>query len=229
VSAISVKSKAGFTQDQTKASIEKTLTPSERKTVKVQTGQEAADDQAATIAQALSFVNIFLLVFAILALIVGSFIILNTFSMLVAQRSRELALLRALGASRRQVTGAVLGEAVVVGIVGAIAGIGLGLVLALGLKQLISTLGGDLPTGSLVVQPRTVVVALIVGLFVTVAAAYIPARRASRIPPVAAMRAEVALPQRSLRNRVIIGLVLLVAGVISLIIGVGQPGAKGAT
>jgi putative ABC transport system permease protein len=74
-----------------------------------------------------------------------------------------------------------------------------------------------------------VVVALIVGLFVTVAAAYIPARRASRIPPVAAMRAEVALPQRSLRNRVIIGLVLLVAGVISLIIGVGQPGAKGAT
>lgn len=229
VSAISVKSKAGFTQDETKASIEKTLTPSERKTVKVQTGKEAADDQAATIAEALSFVNIFLLVFAILALIVGSFIILNTFSMLVAQRSRELALLRALGASRRQVTGAVLGEAVVVGIVGAIVGIGLGLVLALGLKQLISTLGGDLPTGALVVQPRTVIVALIVGLFVTVAAAYIPARRASRIPPVAAMRAEVALPQRSLRNRVIIGLILLVAGVISLIIGVGKAGATGAT
>jgi putative ABC transport system permease protein len=228
-SAISAKADPGTTQDEAKASIIKAIGPEQAATLDIKTGQEAADDAAASISQALSFVNIFLLVFAGIALLVGSFIILNTFSMLVAQRARELALLRALGASRRQVTWAVLGEAFVVGLVGSLLGIGLGLVLALGLKGLISTLGGDLPTGALVIAPRTVIVAILVGVLVTLAAAYVPARRASKVPPVAAMRDDVVIPQRSLRLRVGLGLVLLVLGVLVLGAGLGGSGSEGAS
>lgn len=227
--AISAQAAEGTTQDEAKASIIEALGSEQAATVEIQTGEEAADDAAASISQALSFINIFLLVFAGIALLVGSFIILNTFSMLVAQRARELALLRALGASRRQVTWAVLGEALVVGLVGSLIGLGVGLLLALGLKQLISTLGGDLPTGALVVAPRTVLVALIVGTLVTLAAAYLPARRASKVPPVAAMRDDVVIPQRSLRVRVILGLILLALGVLILGSGVGSSGAEGAS
>lgn len=227
--AISAQADAATSQDQLKASIESVLTPAERATVDIKTGQEAADESAESISQALSFVNIFLLVFAGIALLVGSFIILNTFSMLVAQRARELALLRALGASRRQVTYAVLGEAFVVGLVGALLGLALGLLLALGLKSLISSLGGDLETGPLVIAPRTVLIALVVGVGVTLAAAYLPARRASKVPPVAAMRDDVVIPQRSLRVRVAAGVVLLLVSIAVLVGGVGSSGSAGAS
>jgi putative ABC transport system permease protein len=184
------------------------------------TGEETAAELTQDINEALSFINIFLLVFAIIALVVGTFIIFNTFSMLVAQRTRELALLRAVGARRRQVTRSVLLEALIVGVVGATIGLFVGLALALGIRALFSTLGFlDIPQVGLVVSPSTVIWAYVIGVVVTVAAAYLPARRASRVPPVAAMRDDAIAPPRSLRVRTIVGLVLLAIG---LAVGFGS-------
>jgi len=183
------------------------------------TDVEQADSQTADIKQGLRFINIFLLVFAFVALFVGSFIILNTFSMLVAQRTRELALLRALGASRRQVTRSVLGEALVLGAVGAAVGLGVGIALAVGLQKLFGAFGLAIPTGSLVVAPRTVLAALVVGVGVTVVAAWFPARRAARVAPVAALRTDDTVPQASLRRRTIAGVALVVLAVAALASG----------
>ena len=159
------------------------------------TGDKAADESASELKQAIGFIQTFLLIFAGIALVVGAFLIVNTFSILVAQRSRELALLRALGASTRQVTGSVLLEASVVGLIGSTVGLGLGVLLALGIRALFGSFGLDLSGQSLVFAPRTVVAAYAVGLVVTVAAAWLPARRTSRIAPVQAMRDDIALPE----------------------------------
>ncbi|MFP5335619.1 MAG: ABC transporter permease [Actinomycetes bacterium] len=179
------------------------------------TGEQQTEEDTAAIREALGFVTTFLLVFAGISLVVGAFIIVNTFSMLVAQRTRELALLRAVGASARQVVTMVCVEALVVGVAGGALGLGAGLGLAAGLRQLLAAFGLDL-AGALVVEPRTVVVSLVVGTVVTVLSAVVPAVRAARIPPVAAMRDDVALPERSLRLRGRVGAVLLVAGGIGL-------------
>ena len=135
------------------------------------TGQQLADSDSGDIKSALSFFSTFLLVFAAIAIFVGSFIIFNTFSMLVAQRSRELALLRALGASRRQVNRAVIVEAAVVGVIGSTIGLGLGVLLSIGLQQLIGLFLGDLPTDGLVFQGSTVLWAYLIGVVVTVVSA----------------------------------------------------------
>src|ERR1700728_1217030 len=155
--------------------------------VEVVTGQTAADDNTNTIDQSLSFFNDALLVFAFIALFVGAFIIYNTFSIIVGQRTRELALLRAVGASRRQVFGSGLAEAAIVGFVSSAAGIGIGVLTALALKALISGFGITLPSGPLVFGSRTVIVGLLVGTGVSVVSAIGPARHAVRIPPVAAL------------------------------------------
>ncbi len=190
------------------------------------TGDATAARAANRIDEALSFVNTFLLVFAGVALTVGAFLIVNTFSILVAQRSRELALLRAIGASRRQVARSVLAEASVVGVIGSVIGIGLGFVLAVGIKLLFGRVGLDLGSAGLVLRPRTVAVALGVGLLVTIAAAYLPARRAGRVPPVAAMRDDVALAESSLRWRVVVGSILLVGGVAAMAAGLAGWGSE---
>ena len=184
----------------------------------VKTGKQETDDATAQIKSALGFINKFLLIFAFIALIVGAFIILNTFSMLVAQRARELALLRALGASRRQVTASVIGEAIAVGVIGAILGLLLGVFIAFGLHALLSAVGVDLPSGGLIIKARTVIVAVVVGVLVTLVAAYLPARRAAKVPPVAAMRDDVGMPAKSLRRRTIIGAVAVAVGIICLVI-----------
>ena len=173
----------------------------------------------ARINQALSFINTFLLIFAGIALFVGSFLIVNTFSILVAQRSRELALFRALGAARRQVTRSVLFEAFVVGLVGATLGLGLGFVLALGIKALFATFGLDLSGSPLVFEWPTAMWSYAVGLVVTMVAAYLPARRAGKMPPVAAMRDDVALPESALRWRLLVGTVLMVGGLVAGYLG----------
>ncbi len=189
------------------------------------TGKQLAAAESGDIKDALSFFSTFLLVFAVISIFVGSFIIFNTFSMLVAQRSRELALLRALGASRRQVNRAVITEAIVVGLIGSTLGLGLGVLLSMGLKALVGLFLGDLPAGGLVFQPSTAVWAYVVGILVTIAAAAGPARRATRIPPVAAMRDDIALPASSLHRRAIAGAVVLALGIAAMAAGlVGSAG-----
>jgi putative ABC transport system permease protein len=184
------------------------------------TGTKMRKDNESDVARLMSFIRTFLLVFAVISIFVGAFIIFNTFSMLVAQRSRELALLRAVGASRKQVTRAVLGEAIGVGVVGSTLGLAAGMGLALLLQALFRASGADLG-GGLTLTYQPVLWSYVVGIVVTVTAAYFPARRAAKIPPVAAMRDDVAMPRRSLRIRLIAGSVVTVAGAVLSGIGLG--------
>ncbi|WP_127479718.1 ABC transporter permease [Nocardioides pantholopis] len=183
------------------------------------TGEKAADESASDLLEAVSFLTTFLLIFAGIALVVGSFLIVNTFSILVAQRGRELALFRALGASRRQVTWSVLLEAVVLGLVGATLGLGLGVLLAIGITAVVGSFGLDLSGQPLVLAPRTVLASYAVGIVVTTAAAWLPARRTGRIAPVQALRDDVALPETSLRRRFALGCALAAAGLAVLALG----------
>ncbi len=179
----------------------------------IQTGQQITDDTAANLASRLDFLNTFLLVFALISLFVAAFLIYNTFSMLVAQRTRELALLRAIGATRKQVTRAVLIEAAVVALLATTLGILAGVGVALGLRSLFSLFGSPLPGSGVVLIPRTFIVSYLIGIGVTLLSAWIPARRAATIAPVAALRDDVTLPTRSLRIRTIFGSLLVGAAV----------------
>ena len=190
--------------------------------VEAVTAAQASAETSAEIKEGLGFFTTALLVFAGISLFVGAFLIFNTFSMLVAQRAKELALLRALGASRRQVTGSVLVEALVVGLFASIIGFALGVGVAVGLRGLLAALGIDLPEGDLVLAPRTLVVSLVVGVGVTAFAALLPARRAARVAPVEAMRDSGPAEERSLRRRGVVGAVLLLAGVVLLAVGLAQ-------
>lgn len=186
------------------------------KSAEAVTGDKAAKDAGSNIREALGFINTFLLVFAGIALVVGAFLIVNTFSMLAAQRTRELALLRALGASRRQVSRSVLIEALIVGLVGSALGIALGYAIAIGIKALFARLGLDISSTALVFRSRTWLAGLLIGVLVTAVAAYLPARRASRVPPVAALRDDTALPERALRIRFAAGLATLAVAASAL-------------
>ncbi|MEU8524630.1 MULTISPECIES: ABC transporter permease [Streptomyces] len=157
------------------------------KTATAQTGQALADQQAKDIESGLGALNQVLLGFAAIALFVGVFLISNTFTMLVAQRTKELALMRAVGASRRQITRSVLIEAFLVGLVASVIGYGIGIGLAVGLRSGMSAFGMKVPDGPLVLGATPVVAALAVGVIITMLAAYLPGRRAAKIPPVAAM------------------------------------------
>ena len=190
------------------------------------TKAEQADENSSDVKEALGFLNIFLLIFAFIAVFVGSFIILNTFTMLVAQRTRELALLRALGASRRQVTQSVMVEAAVVGLVGSTLGLISGLGIASLLRWLFGKIGIELGDQGLVVKASTVLIAYAVGVTVTMVAAYFPARRASKVPPVAAMGDHVAMPERSLRIRALAGTGVFVLGALVLAAGLAGAGDK---
>ncbi|MBC7631545.1 FtsX-like permease family protein [Aeromicrobium sp.] len=192
------------------------------------TGARQAAEIKSIVDTVLGFLNTFLLIFAAIALVVGSFLIINTFSILVAQRSRELALLRALGASRRQVTRSVLIEAAVVGLIGSTFGLLMGFGLATLLRLLFANFGLDLSGNPLVFAPRTIVVSYLVGILVTMFAAYLPARRAARIAPVAAMRDDVALPEGSTRRRLIIGGALGLLGATLMATGLMGEGSSGA-
>ncbi|MBY6414718.1 ABC transporter permease [Rhodococcus sp. BP-252] len=196
--------------------------------LKVQTADDVRDEAQAQVETALSFVNYFLLAFGGIALLVGTFIIYNTFSMIVAQRVRELALLRAIGASRGQVSRSVVLEALVVGIIGSALGFAGGVGLAYGLRELLNAFDLGLPSGTLALEPRTVIVAFAVGIVVTVLSAYAPARRAANIPPVAAMREEFASTGDSLRVRTVVGAVLGVLGLLALVVGAQSAGGGAA-
>ena len=176
-----------------------------------------------SINQALSFFSTALLVFAFISLFVGGFTIFNTFSITVGQRTRELALLRIVGASRRQVFRSVLIEALLLGLVASLVGLGLGVLAALGLEALLKGFGITLPTGPLVFASRTVIAALAVGVGVTVVSAIGPARRAVRIPPVAALADHRSDQAESSRRRIVIGSVVAVLGIVALILGLTKP------
>ncbi|WP_147141389.1 FtsX-like permease family protein [Nocardia ninae] len=195
---------------------------------KVQNGDQVREDLKKEVSNALNFINYFLLAFGAIALIVGTFIIYNTFSMIVAQRLRELALLRAVGASRQQVGRSVVAEAFVIGLVGSALGLAGGVGLAFGLSAVLNAFDVGLPTGSMAVLPRTIVVGLLVGLAVTVLSAYAPARRAAKIPPVEAMREEFASAGDSLRVRTLVGAVLAVAGGVLVYVGAQSTGGNAA-
>src|SRR5215471_2629737 len=152
------------------------------------TGAQVTKESQDQIKQGLRFFNTFMLVFAVVALLVGGFIIFNTFFITVAQRTRENALLRALGARKRQVLVSVLVEAFAIGLIASVVGIGVGIFVAAGLKTLLAAFGFELPAGGIVLTTKTVITALIVGVGVTMAAAISPARKAGKVPPVAAMR-----------------------------------------
>ncbi|MEX3100850.1 MULTISPECIES: ABC transporter permease [unclassified Streptomyces] len=194
----------------------------------VKTGQQLADERAKGGASDASTLSAILLAFAAVALFVSVFLIANTFTMLAAQRTRELALLRAVGASRRQVTRSVLTEAMVVGAVGAAAGLGLGAAMAAVARSTVGVFGTKNPDGPLVVTSTTVLVAAVVGVLVTMVAAWLPARRAAKIPPVAAIgSAHLPATTRSLLIRNLLGGVITLLGAAAVVVGAGAGGSEG--
>jgi putative ABC transport system permease protein len=180
--------------------------------IEAQTAASVADEASDAIQEGLAFFNTALLVFAGVALFVGSFLIFNTFAITVAQRTREFALLRALGASGRQVMTSVVIEALIVGLAAAVVGLGVGILIAMGLNSLLAGFGIDLPQGDLEVRPRTAMVALVVGVVVTTASAILPARRASQISPMAALRESGPATYRLSRGRVATGVLITTFG-----------------
>jgi putative ABC transport system permease protein len=192
--------------------------------VQVVSGQAVINELSNAVDGELSFISTALLIFAGIALFVGAFTIFNTFSITVGQRTRELALLRVVGASRRQVFRSVVAEAAITGVVASLIGLGLGVLAALGLKALLNAFNIVLPSSPLVFEARTPVVAIAVGVGVTVVSAILPARRAVRIPPVAALVDHSEGEAQSLRGRrLIAGVVVGVLGLGSVLAGVIGP------
>ncbi|MFD5661063.1 ABC transporter permease [Streptomyces hirsutus] len=222
---IAVKAKDGVSETALQAELDKAL-PADA--VETTTGTQLADDQASMIASSMSGLKQGLLVFAGIALFVGTFIIANTFTMLVAQRTRELALMRAVGASRRQVTRSVLFEAFVVGAVAAVVGLLTGIGIGAGLRALMGTLEATVPAGPLVVTPGTVAAAFAVGVLITMLAAWLPGRRAAKIPPVAAMssvHAQATTKSLVLRNT--LGALFSGAGIAVVLAATTMSGSDG--
>jgi putative ABC transport system permease protein len=201
---IQAASKPGVTPERLAAALRQALPPA----VTVRTGQEQTAKDQRDIRGQLGFLTTALLAFAGISLFVGAFIIFNTFSITVTQRIREFALLRTLGASRGQVMRSVLGEGVALGVLGSAIGLGLGLITAIGLRALFAAIGVELPSSSTVIATRTILVSLVVGTLVTLASSFAPALRATRVPPVEALR-EGAAPTAKGPSRVTTGLATL--------------------
>jgi len=191
--------------------------------IEVVSGASVTAEGEQTIHQDLSYVGDFLLAFGFIALFVGAFVIFNTFAMVVAQRQRELALLRAVGASRGQVLGTVLGESAIIGLIASAVGVIAGVGLAVALRKGLAALGVGLPGNGLVVSPRAVLFGLAAGTLVTAASAIVPARRAATIPPVAALQDAAAEPlQPSLKGagmRASRRVIMAAAGILILTTG----------
>ncbi|MFC5927292.1 ABC transporter permease [Micromonospora vulcania] len=192
----------------------------------VKTGEELAEEAAAGFQDGLAFFSQILLGFAAVALFVGIFLILNTFSIIAAQRTREMALLRSIGASRRQVMLSMLGEATAIGLIAAMLGLAAGIGVGAGLAYLVSRYSGGLTLAGLSVPPVAIAAAFGVGVVVTVIAAVVPALRASRVPPIAAMR-DAAGPDRPLTRLATVGAVITGIGAVLLVLGLTAvvPGA----
>jgi len=213
-SAIRVKAAPGVTPEELRDRIAAELGPD----YVVKTGDQLATETTDSFRRGLGFFNNILLGFAGVALFVGIFLILNTFSIIVAQRTRELALMRAVGASRRQVIGSVLVEALVIGLVASVLGLGAGIGVGALLAFVFGQMAGGLALAGIGVPVAAVVSAFTVGLLVTLVAAVLPAIRASRIPPVAALQ-DSAIPDKPLTRVTIAGALTLTAGGAALALG----------
>ncbi|HEX4747845.1 MAG TPA: FtsX-like permease family protein [Gaiellaceae bacterium] len=188
---ISVAAEEGLSEDDLVSAI----APALPENAEVVSATAEAEEQADEVSEFTSIFRYFLLAFGAIALFVGAFVIFNTFSITVAQRTREFATLRTLGASRRQVLLSVILESLVIGLLASLIGLGLGVALGEGIEALFGSLGVDLPTAERVFKTRTVVVALLVGVGITLVAGLFPAIRATRVPPISAVREGATLPQ----------------------------------
>ncbi|MFC7816202.1 ABC transporter permease [Streptomyces sp. NPDC057367] len=213
-SQFNVTAAAGVSDAQLKQNVSAAL---DGGAFKVQTAKEASDEGRADVGEFMNVIKYAMLGFAGIAFLVGIFLIINTFSMLVAQRTREIGLMRAIGSSRRQVNRSVLVEALLLGIVGSVLGVAAGVGIAVGLMKLMSAAGMNLSTDDLTIKTTTPVVGLVLGIVVTVLAAYLPARRAGKISPMAALR-DAGTPADGKAGwiRGLIGLVLTGAGAAAL-------------
>jgi putative ABC transport system permease protein len=218
-SQISVVAKPGVSQEQVTSDIRATLAANDAGQYEVITGKALTKETQDAVHKSLGFISTALLVFAFVALIVGMFIIYNTFSIVVAQRMREMALLRAIGASRRQVLGSVIGESIVVGLLASVVGVIAGIGLSIGLKGLMNALGFQIPGSGVELRPVAVIVGLLVGSIVTILSAVVPARQAARVPPIAAMRAVALERPINMFRRLGFGAVLLGLGLFFLLQG----------
>jgi putative ABC transport system permease protein len=213
---ISIAATRGVSEQELTRRIARVLPPS----AQVRTADDQAHADSRDTREAIKIIRIFLLVFGVIALFVGAFVIFNTLSITLTQRTRELATLRTLGATRRQVLRAVLLEALVLGLLASAAGLALGVALDGGLNALLKALGADAPDASLVIAPRTILVALLGGVSVTVIASLAPALRATRVPPIAAVRDGATLaPSRLARHAPMIAAFTTVLGIAALVAG----------
>jgi putative ABC transport system permease protein len=224
---ISIAAEGGASPEELKATVAAELGSG----FAVRTGEEQAEKSAQDLSDALGFIRIALLVFAGVAVLVGGFLIFNTFSVTVAQRTREFALMRTLGASRGQVLRSVLAETVVIGLGASVLGILGGLLVAPGLRGLLGAFGLDLGTTSSQLQMRTIVISLLVGVLATVVSGFVPARRATRVQPVEAMRdADTPGPGHLRKRRIVIGVLVEALGVAALLYGLlGDAGTASST
>jgi putative ABC transport system permease protein len=220
-SAIQVVAAPGWSQEEVVANIAAVLGDG----VEVVTGATAAEEARAAAGGALMFVDVFLLVFAVVALVVGAFVIYNTFSITVAQRTRETALLRAIGAKRRQVMRSVRLEALFVGVFASAVGVVAGIGAARGLRAVLGAFGLDLPATDSVVRARTIVVSTVTGVIVTLGAAHFPARRAAKVAPIEALRAGAVDTSPGSRRRAVVGSLTVVAGALLIARGLAGAGA----
>jgi putative ABC transport system permease protein len=217
VDSIPVKAEPGLSPEALRSRINAVLPDQYEAVTTAQVARESAESWT----KAVAFLPTALLLFAAVALLVGAFIICNTFSILVAQRARELALLRSLGASRAQLTASVLCEAVAVGVVGSVAGVLAGFGAARGLLALFERMGFELPSSSAVFLPRTALIGVGAGVVVTVIAALAPARRATRVSPVGALRgADGGRTTTSATGRLVLGACTGIGGLATLLTGV---------
>ncbi|TCO50099.1 putative ABC transport system permease protein [Kribbella antiqua] len=196
--------------------------------VKVRTAAEVSADGENALDDTFGGFSTVLMLFAGVALFVGTFLIVNTFAMQVAQRSRELAMLRAIGASRGQITGTVLAEALVIGALGSTLGLLVGIAVAAGIQLFYRSLDVAIPSTALQVTPATVIASYFIGIGITVAAAFPAARRAGKLPPMAALRDDATLPERSLLARLVIGTFMLLMAVLFYLIALQARGLPGA-
>ncbi len=189
------------------------------KSVEVKTGSEQAAEDGEGVGEFVTFIRYFLLAFGGIALFVGAFVIFNTLSITVAQRTKELATLRTLGASRRQVLRSVVLEGAILGVVASAAGLGFGVLIAKGLTALMRAVGLELPQASMVFATRTAIVAMLTGTIVTLFASVWPAVRATRISPISAVREGGVIVKKPSRKTLVVGLVLSALSVAGLVNG----------